>query len=458
MNSPAPRPALPGALMAILLGVVGGAVLVFFSMRDAAFDGTRDQEIEIRINGVEGRMSRDVLLPASGWVLQIRLPPELSPETRDSLSVTLRAEHTGAMIEIADQLVSRDGIPTLVIPESLGLFEGLLSIRATLRDAQARELVAYRRVRIRSWLGGPPIGSRQIVHFDFEVDRDGDGRPDFERDLERFGLATPEHPELARRVAAQLARRALARVERAYDDPSDPNGTGFERDQVFVRWLLDVEPGPFVTRICVGGRNRAHPGSVGNVRFDHRNERRSSDECEGEEAAGLFPAELVSYAESPLYQEVLRPFLGDAGGRPFGGAPGDDRLLDAVEVAAAADGGASPAVDAARGRQLAVAIRVMGDALGTVMAHESAHALGLVPEGRPGVGLFGGSQDAGRAYAHNLDAEGARPADPWLMNVGTSFSFEQLAGEGEAGELRFRPLNYAYLKDRVVLIDGRRSD
>jgi hypothetical protein len=355
------------------------------------------------------------------------------------------------MIEIADQLSIDGDLATLVIPESLGLYEGLLSIRATLTDEKAHELVAYRRVRIRSWLGGPPIGARQIIHFDFQVDRDGDGRPDFERDLERFGLASPDHPDLARAVAARVAERALARVLRAYDPDDDPNGTGRERDPVLVRFLLDADPGPYVTRICVGGSNLAHPRSVGNVRFDHRNERRSSRECDGPDPAGLFPAELTIYADSALYGEVLGAFLPDHGGSPFGSRPQDPAALAASTASAAVDS----APQDARARAIGRAIEVFGDVLGTIMAHESAHALGLVPAGRPGVGLFGGAEEAGEGYAHNLDVFGQRPSEPWLMNVGTGFRFEDLAGLGEGGELRFRPLNHAYLKDRIVLVDAR---
>ncbi len=43
------------------------------------------------------------------------------------------------------------------------------------------------------------------------------------------------------------------------------------------------------------------------------------------------------------------------------------------------------------------------------------------------------------------------------MNDGRGFRFEDLAGVGPAGELRFRPLNHAYLKDRVVLVEDTRG-
>ena len=125
----------------------------------------------------------------------------------------------------------------------------------------------------------------------------------------------------------------------------------------------------------------AIPGSVGNVRFDARNEVKGSTECEpqeeGEPEAGLFPREFSIYEESALYQDIFGPFLAKAGGRPVGSDPGAPEALDG---------------DSARSLALLRAIEVFGDALGTVMAHESAHALGLVPPARPGVGLFGGEE------------------------------------------------------------------
>lgn len=445
-----------GALVAILLGLAVGGLLVWLALRADHFAGLRNPEIEIGVNGLSERMGRDLLLPTWGWVLQIRLPEGLPESVRETLEVTLRAERTGATIEVADRLRRVDGVETLVIPKSMGLHTGLLSVKASLEDASGRRLEGHRRLRIRTWLGGPPIGARQVVHFDFEVDHDGDGRPDLLDDLERFGLATPDRPDLARRVAERIARRALERVERAYDDRDDPNGTGAARDPVFVRFVLAAEPGPYVTRICVGGANPDHPGSVGYVRFDLRNERRRSQECGGEPAAGLFPAELTRYAEDPIYLETFGPFLPEQGGRPVGSDPGDAEAVartagepTRVDRPGDRDGATT------RGDRIALAIARLGDALGTVMAHESAHALGLVPAGKPGVGLFG-SGEQGERFAHNLDARGGGPSGPWLMNPGDDLGFPQLVGLGPQGELRFRPLNYAYLKDRLVLAERRR--
>jgi hypothetical protein len=366
----------------------------------------------------------------------------------------MRAERTGAMIQIADRFTSHGGLATLTIPESLGLYEGLLSIRTVWIDEDGTQLEDWRRVRVRPWLGGPPIGSRQVVRFDFEVDRDRDGRPDFHQDLEAFGLGSADRPDLTRIVADRIAARALARVEGAYDEPLDPNRTGRARDPVTIRFLLEAEPGPYVTRICVGGDDPTGSDTVGHVRFDRANSDRSSIECGDDPVAGIFPRAFAVYREDALFRESFGPFRPAPKGLPIGSDPGDSAWL---ERPATPDAQTAPA---ASGRHAAIerAIRVFGDALGSIMAHEAGHALGLVAPGKPAVGLFGGSE--GEAYAHDLDVDGEAPTEAWLMNAGRSLSFEQLAGRGVDGALRFRPLDYAYLRDRVVLADpkGRRID
>lgn len=464
-------------LLGVLAGVLIGGALVVFSAGDEA--RRADHRIVIGINGLALRETRDLLLPPHGWTLQVAFDPPLEPgRSEPQIEIELREERTGMTIPVADRLVTRPDHATFVVPEALGIREGLLAVRARATFADGTTSEDWRRLRIRAFFGGPPIGGRQIVHFDFGVDRDGDGAPDFPADLIALGLvsaagdsagantaASPDtSPDaLPDRLARRIAERALARVARAFDDPSDPNRTGRERDPVGVRFQLEpviVEAErPYTTRICVGGRDPGHPGSVGHVRFDRRNARRSSSECgsgattaddggraeasEGRgEATGIFPGELAIYASSPRYREVFAPFLAAEGGIPFGLAPGDAERL----------GHASPDE---RGSQLVRAIEVLGDALGTLMAHETGHALGLVAAGKPPIGLFGGGE--GTRFVHAIPADPEAPAAPSLMDPGPEFTFEQLAAPDSASELRFRPIDYAYLQDRVVLQDDPRA-
>jgi hypothetical protein len=451
------RIALSGTWLAILLGATAGLALVLLSRSASDWFGPRvdrSGRVEILVNGLAPRVSRDVLLPGHGWVLSLVLPDHTPEEMAQRLSVVLRAERTGATLEIADRFTSEDGGASFTIPESLGLFEGLIAIRADWTDPDGRRSEDWRRLRIRSVLGGPPIGARQVIHFDFEVDQDHDGRPDFQQDLEAFGLASKDRPDLARLVADRIAARALARVEAAYDDRLDPNRTGRPRDPVTVRFRLDAEPGPLVTRICVGGDDPTHSDTVGHVRFDRENQDRSSIECGIDPVAGVFPRALRAYRDDPLFRETFGLFLPERQGDPIGSLPEDDEWLAQAALPVATADASEPD----RRARIDAAIAVFGDALGSILAHEAGHALGLVAEGKPDVGLFGGSR--GEAYAHNLDVEGNPPTEAWLMNQGRSLSFEQLAGRGPTGPLRFRPLNYAYLRDRVVLAEpkGKRTE
>jgi len=442
MGPTAPAGLGRGTLVGVAAGLVVGLAIVFFGVRQDRFAGRGGAEIAIRINAIGPRMGRDVFVPPFGWTLQVELPEGLPKVVRDSLLIEIREERTGAIVEITDRFAFDGDVGSLVVPKELGLIVGLFSVHAALVDEEGQRLDAFRRQRVRTWLGGPPIGDRQIIHFDFSVDRDGDGRPDIESDLESLGLIALESPTLARAIAAAVADRALARVHRAYDRTDDPNHTRAARDVVFVRFQLEAVDSPFVTRICVGGRNAAHPESVGYVRYDPENSLRGNEECRGTAEdggdAGIFPGALAAYSDDPLYTGVLGPFLASEGGAPVGNLSGDANLLGTD-------------AESGRGRALGLAIEVLGDALGTIMAHESAHALGLVAPGKPGLGLFAGDASSGDGYAHNEDVEGGAPATPWLMNPGRTVGFEDLAGRGEAGELRFRPLNWAYLKDRLIL-------
>jgi len=440
-------PARPRSLRPLLAVAAGGLVGLGLALLAGVGDGPGTaRRIEIGIDGVPARLSRDLLLPPHGWTLEVAVTEEHATAPPPGLVVELREERTGLTIEIQDELVRREDRAFLVVPEALGIREGLLAIRARATFADGGEAEDWRRLRIRRFFGGPPIGEQQQIHFDFGVDRDGDGRPDFERDLEALGLASTDAPVLGRTVADRVARRALARVERAFAGDHDPNHTGRSADPVAVRFRLEpvtVErERPYTTRICVGGRDPAHPGSLGHVPFDAHNAIRSGEACTGPQPAGLFPAELPIFEASPLYRAVFGPFAPALGGTPYGHAPGE------------ADGSPSTA----RRDGLERAIAVLGNVLGTLMAHETGHALGLVPPDTPPVGLFGGLE--GEAFAHAPPADPAAGETPSLMEPGRGFSFEALAGEGQGGELRFRALDFAYLRDRLVLDrvrDPRRS-
>lgn len=471
MSPSSTRFPISGAAIAVFVGLVGGLVILALAASDSPFAARfggpridRSGRLSIHLNGVSQRMSRDIFLPTEGWVMQLQFIDLSIPQDLEGLVVILRSERTGATIEIQDRFLLQAGngahheitiqdqpiqLASLTVPRNLGLAAGLLSVRVIFTDASGNIFEDSRRIRIRSPLGLPPISVRQVIHFDFEIDHDDDGLPDFWKDLELFGLASAEHPELARVIANQIESRALLRVEAAYKAEHDPNRTGQARDPVRVRFRATEDPSALTTRICIGGSDPTKNHLVGHVRLDPQNEDKTSQECAREPAAGLFPAELETYRDSALYRETFGPLLAGSGGQAVGQHPDDSvaSLSNLQDRDRGSEGLSRRQVKILR------AITIFGDALGSIMAHEAGHALGLVPEGRPSVGLFGG--ETGGDYAHNIDALGESQPTAWLMNAGEDLNFEQLAGLGKAGPLQFRPLNYAYLRDRVIVTDKR---
>jgi hypothetical protein len=474
------RSPISGAAIAVLVGVIGGLIVLALAASDSPFAARfggpqidRSGRLSIQLNGVSQRMARDIFLPTEGWVMQLQFTDLSVAQDLDGLIVILRSERTGATIEIQDRFHLQDGVATpeigttgqtgaiqldttapsqfasLTVSRDLGLAAGLLSVRALFTDSSGIVFEDSRRIRIRSPLGLPPISVRQVIHFDFEVDHDDDGLPDFWKDLELFGLASDGHSKLARIIAAQIESRALRRVEAAYSANHDPNRTGRAKDPVRVRFRPTEDPSALVSHICVGGSDPTQSDLVGHVRLDLRNKDKTSRECAREPAAGLFPAELETYRDSALYGEAFGPLLTGSGSQAVGRHP-DDSVENLDDLQARRDGGEELS---SRQTRVLHAITIFADALGSIMAHEAGHALGLVPEGRPSVGLFGG--DMGIDYAHNIDAFGESEQSPWLMNAGGNLTFEQLAGLGTAGPLQFRPLNYAYLRDRVIITARR---
>jgi hypothetical protein len=75
--------------------------------------------------------------------------------------------------------------------------------------------------------------------------------------------------------------------------------------------------------------------------------------------------------------------------------------------------------------------------------------LGLTAPGPAPGGLWGGT--SGSSDTHNVSVSGGTPSSNYLMNQGGSFSFGEMTGRGGQPAPSFRPLNWAYLHNRIAL-------
>lgn len=327
-------------------------------------------------------------------------------------------------------------VPAGSLPE--GTHAGL----AWVTDTAGRVAVGRLDFAVRARPGPPPIGSGQKIWYDFDSDRDGVPGPDFPVDLVAFGLGSAAAPTLSAQVEADVRTALLARVEDVYYG-EDPNATG-AADPVDVEFH-DADPGgPDVTRICVGGEDPSGGSTIGSILIDPSNSNRSSVECGSIPPTGIFPRELLVYQNQYAFQTTFDPLMPSRGGIPVGEHP-----LDPIVLAAGFDPGSATAEELARWNAISTAVQRFADALGSIVAHETGHALGLVAPGRPGVGLHGGQ--SGLVYSHDVTSDGVTsPAPNYLMKHGGTFNFARLAGLSGNPLPFLRSLDFAYLRDRVM--------
>jgi hypothetical protein len=330
-----------------------------------------------------------------------------------------------------------------VLPASAALADGTHTLVATVQDTTGRIGVATLDFAVRGFTASPPIGANQFIWFDFEVDRNGDLEPDFPSDLRLFGLGSLADPALSAVVVDLVREATMERIREAYWDAS-PAGLP-DADPVAVG-LFDFDPGaPTIwdtTRICVGGEDPTGGSTIGNILIDPNNTNRTSIECGSLPPTGIFPAELMAYASQSSFQHAFDPLMASRGGTPVGEHP-----LDAIVLDPGFDYGNATLAEQERYDDVFLAIERFGDALGSISAHEAGHALGLVPPGPPGSGLYGGQ--TGAAFSHAVTPAGGTPSENHLMKAGGTFNFARLTGQYGYPLPFFRPLSHAYLRDRV---------
>ncbi len=401
--------------------------------------------VRITLNGIPADTNQLLAVPTSGFVINVDWEPTDAAVDRASLSVLVAGWDDTFRILTSQFASDADGA-WLVLPAARALPEGSFTIYATVSDVAGNTAQSDYSFAARDFANGtPPIGSGQEIWFDFESDRDATPGPDFDVDLETLGLASPSAPAAMNEfVRAWVIEEILERVRSAYYD-SNPAALP-EPDPIPVSFS-DADVGaPDATRICVGGEDPTGGITLGNVVTDPNNARGGTIECGSIPPTGVFPREILMYAGQAEFQSTIDALRPAAGGTPIGEHPADAVVLDP-----SFDPGTPgiPLTHLSRFVQVRNAVRAFGRALGTVLAHESGHALGLVPPAAPGVGLYGGATGA-RTY-HNEMPDGTLPRETYLMNHGGSFTFAELAGLSGEPPAEFRPLNHAYLRDRVVL-------
>jgi len=389
--------------------------------------------LTLTLNGIPDAVNDLLVVPPSGFTVDVGFP-EPDQVVPGSLEIEILPFGGGPAVDVTGDLVvdEPDRAVALVSAElAPGSYWAFASAGGVDVGSGSRALAfAVREHPSR----GPPLGELQWVQLDFAADPDADGAPDLPGDLDVVGLLADD-PDLQEVVTTWATDEIVARTQAFYDAPN-PSGLP-DGDPVDLVFSADPPGSGAFTRICVGGADPTGNGVIGSVLFDPGNGDPSQVACNTFLPGGVFPREMLAFGGSSGFQAAFGPVMA---------TPVGDDPLDPVVLGPAFD--PTDPDQQARFQEIAVAVETFAQVVATVTAHETGHALGLVPRGAPGKGLFGGQ--SGILDTHNVTPEGQTPSELLLMNAGPSFSFAELAGQAPTLP-RIRELSFAYLQGRLVL-------
>ena len=180
-------------------------------------------------------------------------------------------------------------------------------------------------------------------------------------------------------------------------------------------------------------------GLVGRALVDPNNQDHENNTTYG---LGVYPSAIVRQVlGQPIGALALAPMM-PVVGVPMGEHPGDDLAMDPSFAPSPGD----PQDVVERHQLYRLVIDLLGQAIAATLAHEMGHSLGLVPPGPPPTGLFANMPALSLT---DYDIDGWHIDTPGLniMQTGAVTSWVEAVGQ----EMRFNPLNIAYLRRRLVV-------
>jgi hypothetical protein len=401
---------------------------------------TTPPSLLVTLNDVPDDMNDLLVVPPDGFQITLLLDGAggsvIDPA---SLSIT-SSEDMGAQ-QAGTELASLFSVnPTRAlweVPAGSELARTSHYLTASIRDAagnlSATGVYGY---AVRDFPYGAPLGNPQTVFLDFDQDRSLTSEIDLIEDLQEYGLSSAVVTTYETQMRDRVVSEVLTRTHAFYGSPG-PDGANI----VFV----DSDPGGTHARLCVGGESAQGANFLGAEQLDVHNINEGSDHCGASNLFGVWPQAIDNlWGGDGTYQATFFPIDPDEGGTPVGEDP-----LDATVLAPGFDPLAATTPEFNRWLTIQTAVAAFSQAVATAVAHETGHTLGLVAHGPAPGGLYGG--DTGSQTDHNVTPTGGTPAGNFVMNQGTSFSFDEITGMSGESLPVFRPLGWAYLRDRVVL-------
>lgn len=403
------------------------------------------------LNGIHAQRLAGVVVPPTGFTIDVTAnDPEYSLDM-GSVSVELSGPGAapGPVALFADAAVGfrtfRTGVPASA---ALAAGDWTLVVRVADLSGNVGTSAPVPFTVTAPSAGLLPFERTQVVWARTDLDRDHNGRADFDDDLLRLGLATEGDPAGTNARARRLLLDAILAQANALFGRG-PRGEPLDADSVAIR-LTPHEPIALGhQQIALGGLDPEAPrgrtygdpssGVLGRAFYDYRNSQINDRNIGTSPGLGVFPAEMWLYQAEihiqvypgfqTMFAQRFLPLCPDMGGTPAGSHPEDAAVLGAGFDPATAN-----TEQRARWNVLMAAIDDWALVIGTVLAHEIGHAVGLTAPGNAPAGLFGD------ASLHNAGAGAAEVMAP-------SVGYEAMV----TLTYTFRDLNLAYLRHRILV-------
>ena len=407
---------------------------------------------DVTINGTDASRRQGLCLPPNGFTIDITAsdPTDQSLDM-GSLAVQLSGPGTAPT---SDQIFAVARIDNHTchyqVPANVALASGEWTLSVGVGDLSGNRASS---AQLQFSVTAPsaaqlPFERTQVVWVRTDLDRDGNGTPDFEDDLLRLGLLATGDPAHTNARMRQLVLDGI--LTQAYSLISrGPRGEVLGPDSVPLRYTtrqpialahMQMSLGGFDPD---GGRNRRYgdnsTGVLGRALYDYKNETVNERNTSQSPGLGVFPTEMFLFQArihlqvypgfNTMFSQRFLPLCPDMGGTPAGAGS-----LDATVLAESFDYASATTQQRARYNQVFAAADDWATIIGIILAHEVGHSVGLVAPGDAPTGLFGD------ASLHDSNASSAEV-------MAAAVGYEAMLTLA----YQFRDVDLAYLRQRLVL-------
>lgn len=465
-------------------------------------------EIPVAMNGsapftslAGAQESFTLTVPRHGFTVDVLFKGSLAQPSTLELSADVALGSLAPGANLADKVNLDKGRASLKVPASLALPAGPVTFSARMSDgAQVLQGQVSVDAADKTFLLDPfrlvdpwlLVFSQDLYTVNVTKDAKGkivlastaapNGIPDFDEDLRAIGFGTGAMlPACAATknlgvtgtnaiVRAWVQQEILKTLREVFHLEAD-GAVG--EDSVGIAIYIEGSPGAPVlssftkqelaggetakgfSAIAVGGGDTTK-AYLGMSLLDERNLR---NELDIGPSYGVFTTGAIGRVFEALESDAFVKMVAEAFFGAFvpelgkGGARVGEDALDATILASGFDPKTASAAAADRYDKLRFLVETLGRLAGALVAHEMGHSLGLVANGPPPQGLFGGERNAAfvnaaQTTSHHIDTPGFNLMEAGPGSApGATFNVAQYLTPP-----RFNELNLAYLRGRVLLL------